>query len=431
MVQRIDQFVKANEHHLAKSVRILVVGAGGLGCEIIKCLCMSSFEDIHIIDMDLIELTNLNRQFLFKDEDIGKPKAIVAAESIRKRFKNSRITAYYAKIQDKDMNFYSQFSLIVCGLDSLTARRWMNSMIHSLLIFSDDDDGNKLDMTSVVPLIDGGSEGFTGSVLTVIPGVTACLECNLNLFKTNTNESSTYPMCTLANTPRIPAHCIEYCRIVQWPNENPFNTHEPPDLDNDLHIQWLHNQSLSRARHYCIDQFSLAYTLGVLKNIVPAVSTTNAMIASLCVLEVLNICAGLRKNETNFSFLNATNNDISLVSFKTEKNDSCLVCGTNSTLSVPFDLRKYLSQFVDYLKEDPSLQMENPSIAMQGDQYKSLYIPHLKSLREATENNLNLSLLDLGITDKCVLSVADVTHRNPVLLTIIDSSHCADEYSEL
>lgn len=63
--------------------------------------------------------------------------------------------SYYGKIQDKDDEYYSQFQLVICGLDSIEARRWINAKLVDMV---DDEDP-----TSLKPLIDGGTEGLYGS----------------------------------------------------------------------------------------------------------------------------------------------------------------------------------------------------------------------------------------------------------------------------
>ena len=142
-------------------------GAGGLGCEILKNLALSGFKDIHVIDMgksilktscsqssqyaDTIDVSNLNRQFLFREADVGKSKAEVAAAFVERRVKGVKITPYNGKIQDKDEEYYSQFKVIVCGLDSVEARRWINATLVDMF--------DPEDMESFKPLIDGGTEG--------------------------------------------------------------------------------------------------------------------------------------------------------------------------------------------------------------------------------------------------------------------------------
>merc|ERR1712098_962058 len=92
---------------LLENIKVLVVGAGGLGCELLKNLAMMGFRNISVIDADTIDLTNLNRQFLFRKKDIGRNKSDVAADSIKERLShlNLNITSHVGWLQDKDDEF--------------------------------------------------------------------------------------------------------------------------------------------------------------------------------------------------------------------------------------------------------------------------------------------------------------------------------------
>lgn len=120
---------------------------------------------------------------------------------------------HYCKIQDKDEDFYSEFALVICGLDSIEARRWMNA---TLVGMRDEDNPD-----SLKPLIDGGTEGFKGQARVILPGITSCYECSMDMLSKPTG----FPLCTIANTPRLPEHCIEWAHILEWPNKHGGKSH--------------------------------------------------------------------------------------------------------------------------------------------------------------------------------------------------------------
>lgn len=62
-----------------------------------------------------------------------------------------------------------------------------------------------------------------------------------------------FPLCTIAHTPRLPEHCIEYARLLQWPKENPFGEDVPIDGDDPNHISWIFEKAVQRASEHGID----------------------------------------------------------------------------------------------------------------------------------------------------------------------------------
>ncbi|KAF1742551.1 hypothetical protein MXB_4781, partial [Myxobolus squamalis] len=81
-------------------------------------------------------------------------------------------------------------------------------------------DSGEIINSSIVPLIDGGTEGLKGHVRVVIPGYTSCIECTLSYFSTE----DVIPICSLSSNPRRIEHCLELARTLLWDSERPFDS---------------------------------------------------------------------------------------------------------------------------------------------------------------------------------------------------------------
>ncbi|XP_041080418.1 NEDD8-activating enzyme E1 catalytic subunit isoform X1 [Polyodon spathula] len=395
---------------LLDTCKVLVIGAGGLGCELLKNLALTGFRQIHVIDMDTIDVSNLNRQFLFRPKDVGRPKADVAAEFVNNRIPGCIVVPHFQKIQDFDDSFYRQFHIVVCGLDSIIARRWINGMLMSLLSYED----GVLDPSSIIPLIDGGTEGFKGNARVILPGMTACIDCTLELYPPQVN----FPMCTIASMPRLPEHCIEYVRILQWPKENPFGA-EGVVLDGDdpEHIQWVFQKSLERAVQFKITGVTYRLTQGVVKRIIPAVASTNAVIAATCATEVFKIASSAYIPLNNYLVFNDVDG-LYTYTFEAERKENCSAC-SQVPQKLQFSSSAKLQEVLDYLTENTSLQMKTPAITATVDgKNKTLYLQTVASIEERTRPNLSRTLKELGLAEGQELAVADVTTPQTVLFKL-------------
>lgn len=354
--------------------KILVIGAGGLGCEILKNLALTGFKDIHVIDMDTIDLSNLNRQFLFRSQDIGKSKAETAAKFVMERIDDPdlKITPYFGKIQDKPAEYYRQFQIVISGLDSIEARRWINATLISLV----DDE-------TLIPLIDGGTEGFRGQSRVIIPTITSCFECSLDLL----SPKVTYPVCTIANTPRLPEHCIEWASQLQWTKTFP---NKKFDADDPEQVEWMYQTALNRAKEFDISGVTKLLTLGVVKNIIPAIASTNAIIAASCCNEAFKFVTSTNPILNNYMMYSG-DDSIFTYTYSYTKKPNCPVCG---------NLAKYiqaqnwwtLQQFIEEISNKQEIQMTRPSLTA-ADKY--LYLTSPPELEKLTKGNLSKKLQDL------------------------------------
>ncbi|CAN4112761.1 unnamed protein product [Withania somnifera] len=354
---------------IKECVRVLVVGAGGLGCELLKDLAFSGFRNIDVIDMDRIEVTNLNRQFLFRLGDVGKPKAEVAAKRVMERVSGVDIKPHFCRIEDKPISFYNDFHIIVLGLDSIEARSYINSVACSFLEYDSDDNPRE---ESMKPMVDGGTEGFKGHARIIMPGVTPA--------------SMKFPLCTLAETPRTAAHCIEYAHLIKW---DEAHSGKPFDPDDPEHMQWVYSEAVKRAELFGIPGVTYSLTQGVVKNIIPAIASTNAIISAACALETLKIVSGCSKTLTNYLTYNGVEGlHTKVTEFVRDKD--CLVCGAGVLIELETSVT--LKKLIDLLEDHPKLLLTRVSVTYRG---KNLYMQAPPVLEEMTRSNLDLPMFEL------------------------------------
>ncbi|ODQ48759.1 hypothetical protein PICMEDRAFT_14287 [Pichia membranifaciens NRRL Y-2026] len=173
--------------------KVLLVGAGGIGCELLKNLIMMNIGEIHVLDLDTIDLSNLNRQFLFRHKDIKESKSKTAIKAVEFFNYTSKLVSYHGSVLDKTMfplSFFQQFSVIYNALDNLEARFYVNRICLYLSI----------------PLYESGTTGLKGQVQPIYPYISECFHC------VPKETPKTFPVCTIRSTPSKPVHCITWAK---------------------------------------------------------------------------------------------------------------------------------------------------------------------------------------------------------------------------
>lgn len=140
---------------------VLIVGAGGLGSVVSSYLAAAGVGHLTIVDDDVVEISNLNRQFIYGDA-VGEQKAEAAARFLRKVNPLIEVRPVNGSIQETELP-WDEYDLVFDCLDNNESRMALNERCRN----------------AGLPLVHGGVDATKGQVFTSIPNVTACLRCML------------------------------------------------------------------------------------------------------------------------------------------------------------------------------------------------------------------------------------------------------------
>lgn len=183
-----------------KSLSIFLVGAGAIGCEMLKNWAMMGVacgkdSVIHVTDMDTIEKSNLNRQFLFRSKDVQQPKSTVACNAIKEMNPDVNVVSYVARVggETEDQfndDFFESLSAVCTALDNVDARLYMDQRC---LFYG-------------LPMLESGTLGTQGSTQIVVPHKTE------NYGASRDPPEKSIPICTLKNFPNAIEHTLQWAR---------------------------------------------------------------------------------------------------------------------------------------------------------------------------------------------------------------------------
>ncbi len=253
--------------------RLCVVGVGGLGCEVVKNMALMGVKTFTLIDPDTVDASNLSRQMFFAMEDINKPKCTAVAKKAEIMHLNDGLhfDCYKEYFQDVHESVFVSADVLVSCVDSIEARK----------------DLNKIAVILNKPMVDGGFNGFRGYVRTIIPGTTACFDCNDP--QPSLNPFDIDAACTLVGAPRRRGHCLAKAQVEFQGNHG----HEP-DFNSASDFAEILESANRLARIHGFQEFEGHEVLGALQNKVPSLLTTCAIIAGFQSQEVVKVLHAIK-----------------------------------------------------------------------------------------------------------------------------------------
>ncbi|XP_071611645.1 ubiquitin-like modifier-activating enzyme 7 isoform X1 [Heliangelus exortis] len=194
---QIAIFGAAFQERLAQQ-KYLVVGAGAIGCELLKNFAMMGLAagpdgDLIVTDMDTVALSNLHRQFLYRSVDISQPKSVVAAAAVKHMNPEIMVTAHQNQVGPATEmlygdEFFQHLDGVASAVDTLEARTYLERRCFRCR----------------TPLLDSGTEGPRGNVLVMVPFLTKPHG------PAGASEDSSFPSCTVRNFPHTIQHTLQW-----------------------------------------------------------------------------------------------------------------------------------------------------------------------------------------------------------------------------
>jgi molybdopterin-synthase adenylyltransferase len=187
-------FGEAGQEKLKKA-KVFIAGAGGLGSPVSIYLAAAGIGTIRIADHDKVEASNLNRQVLHWEENLGARKVDSAAAKLRKFNPDVKIETIADTITEANVSkLVGDSDLIVDAMDNLPTRYLLN----------------KAAIEKGIPFFHGAVYGFEGRAMTVIPGKTACLNC---LYHNARVPKEKFPV--IGVTPAV-IGCIQATEVIKY-----------------------------------------------------------------------------------------------------------------------------------------------------------------------------------------------------------------------
>lgn len=206
------------------------------------------------------------------------------------------------------------------------------------------------------------------------------------------------PLCTIATIPRQPQHCIEWAHQIAWGEKRKGEQFDGDDME---HVSWIYETALERAEEFNISGVTFSMAQGVVKNIIPAIASTNAVVAAACTSEALKIATSCNPYLDNY-MMYAGEEGVYTYTFAAEQKDDCPVCG-NLARSITVNPGLTLEEFLGTLGERAEAQLKKPSLRTEE---KTLYQRVPPQLEEQTRSNLTLKLKEL-VSDGEEVAVSD------------------------